>query len=178
MSRIGKLPVALPSGVNVNVNEGAVSVRGPKGELTQALVNNVSIEVADAQAVVHRSDDSRQSRANHGLMRSLLANMVTGVTAGFSKQLQVIGVGYRADVKGKNLELNLGYSHPVSYAIPDGIDIAVDKQGIITIAGIDKQKVGQVAAEIRAWRRPDSYKGKGVRYVGEHISLKAGKSAK
>lgn len=178
MSRIGKLPVTIPSGVTVQVADGSVAVRGPKGELHQRMVDNISIDVEGDQALVTRANEERQSRANHGLMRSLLANMVTGVSQGFSKQLQVIGVGYRADVRGRELVLNLGYSHPVNYSIPDGIDIAVDKQGIITVSGVDKQQVGQVSAEIRAWRKPDSYKGKGVRYVGERITLKAGKSAK
>lgn len=178
MSRIGKLPIALPKGVTVDVKDAEVEVKGPKGALTQSLVDSVSVEVADDQLVVHRSDDARQSRANHGLMRSLLNNMVTGVSQGFKKELEIIGVGYRAAVKGKTLEMNLGYSHPVNYAIPEGIKIEVDKQGVISIEGTDKQQVGQVAAEIRAWRKPDSYKGKGVRYKGEHVSLKAGKSAK
>ncbi len=178
MSRIGKLPVTIPSGVTVQVADDSVQVRGPKGELSQRLVANVSVEVNGAEIVVNRANENRESRANHGLMRSLVANMVTGVSEGFSKQLAVIGVGYRADVRGRELVLNLGYSHPVNYSIPDGIDIAVDKQNIISVSGIDKQRVGQVSAEIRAWRKPDSYKGKGVRYVGERITLKAGKSAK
>ncbi len=178
MSRIGKLPIALPKGVSVDVLDAEVKVKGPRGELLQSLVDRVSVEVADGQLVVSRLDDARQSRANHGLMRSLLSNMVTGVSQGFKKELEVIGVGYRAAVKGKTLEMNLGYSHPVNYSIPDGIKIEVDKQGVIAIEGNDKQQVGQVAAEIRAWRKPDSYKGKGVRYKGEHVSLKAGKSAK
>jgi len=178
MSRIGKLPIALPSGVNVTVKDAEVEVKGPKGALTQALVAAVSVEVADNQIVVQRADDQRQSRANHGLMRSLLDNMVTGVSQGFKKELEIIGVGYRAEVNGKDLKMNLGYSHPVIYAIPEGIAVAVDKQGVIAIEGIDKQQVGQVAAEIRSWRKPDPYKGKGVRYRGERVSLKAGKSAK
>ncbi len=178
MSRIGKLPIAMPSGVTVQVGEQEVSVQGPKGKLSQALVSDVRVEIEDGHVVVHRENDARQTRANHGLMRALLANMVTGVSTGFAKKLQVIGVGYRADIKGKQLVLNVGYSHPVNYAIPDGITIEADKENVITVSGIDRQQVGQVAAEIRAFRKPDAYKGKGVRYVGEHISLKAGKSAK
>ena len=178
MSRIGKLPIGVPSGVTIQVAEAGVTVRGPKGELSRPLVDRVSVSVDDGEIVVARANDERQSRANHGLMRALIANMVHGVSQGFSKQLQVIGVGYRAEIKGKQLVMNLGYSHPIEYPIPDGIDIQADKQGVITVAGIDKQQVGQVAAEIRSFRRPDAYKGKGVRYVGEHISLKAGKSAK
>ncbi|MBX2801409.1 MAG: 50S ribosomal protein L6 [Myxococcales bacterium] len=178
MSRVGKLPVSIPSGVTVQVADGAVSVRGPKGNLSQALVDHVDVEVTDGHVAVTRHNNARQSRANHGLMRSLVANMVHGVSQGFQKQLEVIGVGYRADVRGKQLVMNLGYSHPVNYDIPDGVDISVDKQNVITIDGIDKQQVGHVAAEIRSWRRPDAYKGKGVRYKDERISLKAGKSAK
>lgn len=178
MSRIGKLPVGIPGGVNVSVAEGAITVRGPKGELSRPLVPRIDVAVDDGEIRVTRMNDERQSRANHGLMRSLIANMVQGVHEGFTKQLQVIGVGYRADVKGKQLVMNLGYSHPIEYPVPEGIDIQADKQGIITVSGNDKQKVGQVAAEIRGFRKPDAYKGKGVRYVGERISLKAGKSAK
>jgi large subunit ribosomal protein L6 len=178
MSRVGNLPIPVPSGVTIEVAAGAVNVKGPKGNLSQALVDHVSINVADGQVVVSRANDSRPSRANHGLMRSLVNNMVTGVSRGFEKKLSVVGIGYRAEVRGKNLVLNLGYSHPVEYAIPSGIAIDVDKQNVITVAGIDKQQVGQVAADIRSWRKPDAYKGKGVRYVGERVRIKAGKSAK
>lgn len=178
MSRIGKLPIGLPSGVNVSLADGNITVRGPKGQLSRPIVDRVSVNVADSEVQVERDNDERQSRANHGLMRSLISNMVQGVHEGFTKQLQVIGVGYRADVKGKQLVMNLGFSHPIEYPVPDGIEIQASKENIITVSGIDKQQVGQVAAEIRGFRKPDSYKGKGVRYVGEHISLKAGKSAK
>jgi large subunit ribosomal protein L6 len=163
--------------VTVTVAADSVSVKGPKGQLNQALVDQIDVAVGDGQIEVTRRSDARQVRANHGLMRSLVQNMVTGVTEGFSKKLEVIGVGYRADVRGRNLVMNLGYSHPIEYSIPDGVDIDIDKKGIITVGGIDKQRVGQAAAEIRSYRRPDSYKGKGVRYVGERVRLKAGKSA-
>lgn len=178
MSRIGKLPVPVPSGVTIEVVEGRVQVKGPKGTLEQAVPAEVSLAVADGELVVSRDNDGRQARANHGLMRALVRNMVQGVSKGFEKKLEVVGVGFRAEVRGKSLVLNLGYSHPIEYAFPPGIAVAVDKGGAITVSGIDKQQVGQAAAEIRAFRKPDSYKGKGVRYAGEYIRLKAGKSAK
>ena len=177
MSRVGKNPVAIPSGVTVTVADGAVKVKGPKGELSQALVHGITAAVEDGSVVLSRPDESKQSRASHGLVRALVNNMVTGVSQGFEKKLEVIGVGYRADVKGSQLVMNLGYSHPINYDIPKGVAVAVDKQNVITIQGIDKQQVGQVAAEVRAFRSPDSYKGKGVRYQGEYIRLKTGKSA-
>ena len=177
MSRVGKNPIAIPSGVTVTVQGDSVTVKGPKGELSQALVHGVTAAVADGQVVVSRPNDSKQSRASHGLVRALVNNMVTGVSQGFERKLEVIGVGYRADVKGSQLVMNLGYSHSINYDIPSGVAVSVDKQNVITIQGIDKQRVGQVAAEVRAFRSPDSYKGKGVRYQGEYIRLKTGKSA-
>lgn len=177
MSRVGKNPVSIPSGVTVTVADGSVKVKGPKGELSQALVHGITAAVEDGSVVLSRPDESKQSRASHGLVRALVNNMVTGVSQGFEKKLEVIGVGYRADVKGSQLVMNLGYSHPINYDIPKGVAVAVDKQNVITIQGIDKQQVGQVAAEVRAFRSPDSYKGKGVRYQGEYIRLKTGKSA-
>jgi large subunit ribosomal protein L6 len=177
MSRIGNMPLTLPTGVTLDVADGEVRVKGPKGQLTQVLVPSVAVEVDGADVTVARAGNGKQARAYHGLMRSLIGNMVEGVTNGFEKKLEIIGVGYRADVRGSTLVLNLGYSHPVEYAIPAGIEVKVDKSTKVSITGIDKQLVGQVAANIRAFRRPDSYKGKGVRYEGEHISLKAGKSA-
>jgi len=177
MSRVGKNPVSIPSGVTVTVADGAVKVKGPKGELSQALVHGITAAVEDGSVVFSRPDESKQSRASHGLVRALVNNMVTGVSQGFEKKLEVIGVGYRADVKGSQLVMNLGYSHPINYDIPKGVAVDVDKQNVITIQGIDKQQVGQVAAEVRAFRSPDSYKGKGVRYQGEYIRLKTGKSA-
>jgi len=177
MSRVGKQPISLPKGVTATVAGDEVKVKGPKGELSQSIVDRVSVAVEGDAVQVSRDDDSRPSRANHGLMRALVANMVDGVEKGFEKKLEVIGVGYRADVKGKNLVMNLGFSHLIEYPIPDGISIDVDKQNVITVQGVDKQQVGQVAAEIRGFRKPDSYKGKGVRYLGEYIRIKAGKSA-
>lgn len=177
MSRVGNAPIAIPSGVTIDVKPDAVQVKGPKGQLSQSRVQHVDIEVADGRIVLKRQNDGRQSRANHGLMRSLVSNMVTGVTAGFSKSLEVVGVGFRADVRGKNLVLNLGYSHPVEFPIPEGIDIKVEKNTRIVVSGIDKQQVGQTAAVIRSFRTPDHYKGKGVRYQGEQVRIKAGKSA-
>jgi large subunit ribosomal protein L6 len=177
MSRIGKLPIAIPPGVTVKVSGDGVQVKGPKGALSQGPISRISVKVEDGQVVFTRANEERQSRANHGLMRSLVNNMVIGVTKGFQKELQVKGVGYRADVRGPNLVLQLGYSHPVEYPIPEGIEITSDKQNKITVSGIDKQQVGQVAAVIRGFRPPDRYKGKGVRYVGEYVRLKAGKTA-
>lgn len=177
MSRIGKQPISLPKGVDVKVADGVVTVKGPKGELSQSLVGQIEAKVEGEELVFTRADDSRTAKANHGLMRSLAFNMVTGVTEGFSKKLLVQGVGYRADVRGTNLVMNLGYSHPIEFPIPSGIDIKVEKDNSITVTGIDKAQVGQVAADIRSFRTPDRYKGKGVRYDGEHVSLKAGKSA-
>ena len=178
MSRVGNLPIPLPSGVTLEVTGGRVNVKGPKGTLSQALVDHVGVAVDGGRIVVSRDNDSRPSRANHGLMRALVSNMVTGVTKGWEKKLAVIGVGFRAEVRGPNLVLNLGYSHPVEYPVPAGIKVEVDKQNVITISGIDRHQVGQVAAEIRDWRKPDSYKGKGVRYIDERVRIKAGKSAK
>lgn len=177
MSRIGRLPITLPSGVSVKVDGNTVAVKGPKGELSTQLPEHTEASLDGSELVIQRSSELRQARANHGLARALVNNMVVGVSAGFQKTLEVIGIGYRAEVKGKDLVLNLGYSHPVEFPIPTGISISVDKQNKITVEGIDKQQVGQVAAVIRGFRKPDHYKGKGVRYLGEHVRLKAGKSA-
>lgn len=177
MSRVGNAPIAIPSGVTIDVKPDVVQVKGPKGQLSQARVDHVDVAVEDGRVVLRRQSDARQARSNHGLMRALIMNMVTGVTTGFTKALEVNGVGFRADVRGKTLVLNLGFSHNVEYAIPDGIDIKVEKATRVVVSGIDKQQVGQVAAEIRSFRVPDHYKGKGVRYEGEHVRIKAGKSA-
>ena len=176
MSRIGKQPISLPSGVKVRVAEGAVTAEGPKGKVTQAIVPGTGVEANDNQLLVTRSNDERETRARHGLMRALLANAVTGVSQGFTKTLDVVGVGYRAEVKGRQLHLALGYSHPVVFAIPQGVDVAVEKNTRITVAGADRQQVGQVASEIRNLRPPDPYKGKGVRYSDERLRLKVGKA--
>ncbi|TVQ91752.1 MAG: 50S ribosomal protein L6 [Deltaproteobacteria bacterium] len=177
MSRIGRLPIPVPSGVTVKIDGDTVVVKGPKGELSSNLPEYTDAAVEGSEILITRSSDLRQARANHGLARALINNMVVGVSQGFQKSLEVIGIGYRADVKGNQLVLNLGYSHLVEYPIPDGISISVDKQNKVTVEGIDKQQVGQVAAVIRGFRKPDHYKGKGVRYSGEHVRLKAGKSA-
>jgi large subunit ribosomal protein L6 len=175
MSRIGKQPVAVPSGVTVSIDGQTVKVKGPKGELQSVLVDLVEVSQADGEVKVGPREESIAARAAWGLSRTLIANMVTGVTAGFTKSLEITGVGYRAALNGKALQLNLGYSHDVAYAIPEGIDIATPRPTAIVVSGIDKQKVGQVAAEIREWRKPEPYKGKGVRYAGEHVYRKQGK---
>ena len=179
MSRIGKAPIAVPSGVDVSISGASITVKGPKGELTRELPEQVTVRQDEGNLLVERIDDERESRALHGLMRSLVANMVTGVTDGFRKELDIVGVGYRAAAKGNDgLELALGFSHPVVVSAPEGITFVVPAPTRIEVHGIDKQLVGQVAADIRAWRKPEPYKGKGVRYVGEHVRRKAGKAGK
>ena len=179
MSRIGKAPIAVPGGVDVKIDGATVTVKGPKGELSRKVDDQVSVRQDGDQLLVERSDDSREARALHGLTRSLVANMVTGVTEGFRKELDIVGVGYRAALKGSNaIELALGFSHPVVVNAPEGIDFVVPAPTRIEVHGIDKQLVGQVAADIRAWRKPEPYKGKGVRYVDEHVRRKAGKAGK
>jgi large subunit ribosomal protein L6 len=177
MSRIGNKPIALPSGVSVQLASDSIEVKGGKGKLSRQLLNGITVREEDNTLYVARANDSRQQRAFHGLSRALIANMVHGVSTGFERKLEIQGVGYKADVVGNKLVLNLGYSHPIDYLIPQGISIAVDRGVRLSVAGIDKEQVGQVAAEIRGYRPPDSYKGKGVRYEGEHVRLKAGKSA-
>ena len=177
MSRIGKLPIAVASGVEIKVADGVVRVKGPKGELQQPLVEHTSIEVVDGSVSVARSAEHKTARAMHGLMRSLLNNMVTGVTTGFRKDLEIVGVGYRAEVKGKSLILSVGYSHPVDMPVPAGLEVKMDGQTKISVNGTDKQQVGQFAAEIRRVRSPEPYKGKGIRYADEQIRRKVGKAA-
>ena len=179
MSRIGKAPIAVPSGVDVRIDGPKVTVKGPKGELSRELHEQVTVRQDGDDLLVERVDDSREARALHGLTRSLVANMVTGVTEGFRKELDIVGVGYRAVVKGSDaIELALGFSHPVLVNAPDGISFVVPQPTRVEVHGIDKQLVGQVAADIRAWRKPEPYKGKGVRYVDEHVRRKAGKAGK
>ena len=179
MSRIGKLPVSVPAGVEVSINGNEVTVKGPKGELTRSFYSALTIEQAeDNSIVVTRPDDERETRALHGLTRTLINNMVVGVSEGYSKTLELVGVGYRAAVKGDKLEMNLGFSHPVIVEKPEGITFECPDQAKIVVSGIDKQQVGQVAADIRKWRKPEPYKGKGIRYQGEHIRRKEGKTAK
>ncbi|MCB9777351.1 MAG: 50S ribosomal protein L6 [Alphaproteobacteria bacterium] len=176
MSRIGNKPVELPGSVTFTQSGDSFTVKGPKGTLSRSTVGGITFKQEDGKLVVSRAGDTPQDRAYHGLMRSLLSNMVEGVSKGFDRRLEIIGVGYRANVQGTKLVMNLGYSHPIEYPFPDGITIEVGKDGKITVSGIDKEKVGQVASELRAFRPPDSYKGKGVRYEGEYVRIKAGKS--
>ena len=179
MSRIGKKPVDVPSGVSVTLLDNTIKVKGPKGELQWAVPFGTKVAVAENKVVVERADDSKKNRALHGLTRNLISNMVTGVTTGYQRVLDIVGVGYRAQVQGKKITLTLGYSHPVEFTLPDGISAAVDqKQTQITLTGIDKQKIGQVAANLKDLRSPDAYKGKGVRYAGERMKLKVGKTGK
>ncbi len=175
MSRIGKLPIKLPSGVDVRIEPGSIEVKGPKGSLSRSVPASVSVRAEDGLLLVSRENDERRNRALHGLMRALIANMVKGVSEGFKKNLEIIGVGYRAAVDGKTLRLDLGYSHPIFYPFPTGIEIKVEKNTLVSIEGIDNELVGQTAAEIRRFRKPEPYKGKGVRYAGEVIRLKVGK---
>ncbi|KXB53293.1 ribosomal protein L6 [Umbribacter vaginalis] len=178
MSRIGKQPVAIPAGVTVTINGSQVTVKGAKGELVREFPAHVRISEQDNHIIVERVDDSREARSFHGLVRSLLANMVEGVSTGFQKKLQLVGVGYRAALKGKNLELQLGYSHPVLVEATEGISFEVPSQTEIIVHGISKEHVGQVAADIRKWRKPEPYKGKGIRYDGEYVRRKLGKAGK
>ena len=177
MSRIGKNPIPIPSGVTIKVEGNTSVVKGPKGEHRQHVPEGLTYEEKDGMLTVSRPNDAKPVRAKHGLVRALIANQVHGVTEGFEKKLEIIGVGYRAAVKGKVLDLQLQFSHPVEYPIPAGITITCPDATHITIAGIDKQQVGQVAAEIRAYRKPEPYKGKGIRYEGEYVVRKAGKAA-
>ena len=179
MSRIGRLPVQVPSGVDVTIDGREVIVKGPKGTLSHRVAEPINVEKADDGTVnVSRPDDERLSKALHGLSRTLIANMVTGVTAGYAKTLEIVGTGYRVQAKGSDLEFALGYSHPVLVTAPDGISFRVEAPTRFVVEGIDKQKVGEVAANIRKLRKPDPYKGKGVRYQGEVVRRKAGKAGK
>ncbi|MDH3301008.1 MAG: 50S ribosomal protein L6 [Acidimicrobiia bacterium] len=179
MSRIGKAPITVPSGVEVSVSGLDVTVKGPKGTLEHTIPETISVSVDDGEVTVDRANEQRQTKALHGLTRSLVNNMVVGVSEGFRKALEIIGVGYRAQAKGKDrLELALGFSHPVEVQAPDGVEFDVPEPTKIGVIGIDKQVVGQVAAEIRSYRKPEPYKGKGVRYVGERVQRKAGKAGK
>ena len=176
MSRVGSMPIEIPSGSKVELKNGEILIEGPKGKLRQPSHDGIDVQIDGATITLSRSSDSGPARARHGLARALLANAVLGVTEGFKKELEIVGVGYRAEVSGKQVNFSLGYSHPVVYPIPEGIDLEVDKQNKITVTGADKQKVGQVAAEIRGLRKPDAYKGKGIRYSGEQLRLKVGKA--
>lgn len=177
MSRIGKLPLEVPSGVTITVDSDVISVKGAKGELTVPHLSDVTVALEDGQAIVTRNNEERVARAQHGLQRSLLNNAIIGVSQGFEKKLEVNGVGFRVSGGGQNLEMALGFSHPVKYEAPAGITLTVNKMEI-TVAGIDKQQVGQVAADIRSLKKPEPYKGKGIKYADEVILRKAGKTGK
>lgn len=177
MSRVGKKPVTIPKGVSVSFKDGLLKVKGPKGELAETIHPNIGVEVKDSEVLFTRGNDEKLNRSLHGLSRALVQNMVDGVTAGYKKTLDIIGVGYRAEMKGKNLFLTLGYSHPIYFLPPDGVAIQTPTQTQITIEGIDKQLVGQIASKIRSFRKPEPYKGKGVKYDNEFIRRKAGKTA-
>ena len=178
MSRIGKQPITVPAGVDVTIDGNTVTVKGPKGELTRSFPEIMIIKREGDDIIVERPDDSRDAKAFHGLVRTLIANMVEGTANGFSKKLQLVGVGYRAALKGKDLEMQLGYSHPVLVEAPENITFEVPSQTEIVVSGPSKEQVGQVAANIRKWRKPEPYKGKGIRYEGEHVRRKAGKAGK
>lgn len=176
MSRIGKAPIPIPAGTKVEIADGAFVAKGPKGEVSQPLFPECPVEIADGEVRVGRKNDSKDARAKHGLARALLSNAVVGVSTGFSKNLEIVGVGYRAEVKGDQVHFALGYSHPVIFPIPDGIQIEIDKNNKIVVSGANRQVVGQVSAEIRRLRPPDPYKAKGIRYSNEIIRRKVGKA--
>lgn len=178
MSRIGRMPIAIPAGVEVKMDGNTVTVKGPKGTLSRTVHQNMKVEISDAEIIVSRPDDNKENRSLHGLTRTLIANMVEGVTNGFSKELEVNGVGYRAQKQGNDLVLTIGYSHSVVMTAPEGFSIDVPAPNKIIISGADKQKVGQLAAEIREKRPPEPYKGKGIKYATEHIRRKEGKAGK
>jgi large subunit ribosomal protein L6 len=176
MSRVGKLPIPIPQGVTIHYERPYVKVKGPRGEMVKKVEEGIEVTVEDGKVWVRRSRDDREIRSLHGLIRTLINNMILGVTKGFEKALDIEGVGYRSDIKGNTLTLSLGYSHPIKYELPPGIKVKVDKQTRVTVEGIDKYLVGEVAAKIRRFRKPDVYKGKGIRYAGEVIKKKVGKS--
>ncbi|MFO0753001.1 MAG: 50S ribosomal protein L6 [Thermodesulfovibrionales bacterium] len=179
MSRIGKKPIELSQGITIEVKEDVLRVKGPKGELSYSFPEGMRITVADGKLLVERGSETKEGRSLHGLARSLVANMVTGVSQGYTRTLEIKGIGYRAQVRGSALSFTLGYSHPVEFQLPQGVTASVDeKQTTVTLSGIDKQLLGQVSANIRKLRAPDAYKGKGIRYAGEKIKLKAGKTGK
>lgn len=178
MSRIGKTPIAIPSGVEIKIDGLNVSVKGPKGQLERTFTGPLSVREADGQILVERSSDDRDARALHGLTRSLIANMIEGVTQGFTKEMEIVGTGYRVLTRGSDIELQLGFSHPVPFKAPEGIEFKVNSALSFTISGISKELVGETAAKIRKIRPPEPYKGKGIRYKGEHVRRKAGKAGK
>ena len=176
MSRVGRMPIDIPAGVNVNLDGHVITVKGPKGELTRTLHPDMKITVADNVITVERPSDEKEHRALHGLTRALVANMVTGVTTGFKKELEIVGVGYRAQMKGKKLALTLGFSHPLELDAPEGVTVECPTATTIVLSGANNETVGEFAAKIRGYRLPEPYKGKGIRYAGEHVRRKAGKA--
>jgi large subunit ribosomal protein L6 len=179
MSRIGKKPIDIPAGVDIKLLDNSITVKGPKGELQWSLPSGAKASLADNKILVERENDLKKNKALHGLTRNLVANMVTGVTTGYQRVLEIVGVGYRAQVQGSKIVLSLGYSHPIEFNLPDGITAAVDqKQTQITLTGIDKQKIGQIAANLKTLRKTDIYKGKGIRHAGQRLKLKVGKTGK
>lgn len=178
MSRIGKWPIKILDGVTVDIKDGLITVKGPKGELKQQIHPKISVKVEEDQIVVKRNAEDKESKSLHGLMRSLIANMVQGVHTGFEKRLEIIGVGYKVQTNGREANLTLGFSHPVNYKAPEGVTLEIDKnkKNVLIISGIDKQMVGETAANIRAYRKPEPYKGKGIKYVDEYVPRKAGKA--
>jgi large subunit ribosomal protein L6 len=177
MSRIGKKPITIPDGVKVLIDEGAVRAEGPKGKLMQPMPPGMTASIENKEVLIKRGDDSRTARAIHGLTRSLVANMVTGVKSGFERKLEIVGIGYRAQMQGKSIQLALGYSHPVIFPLPDGITAEIEKQVSLTLRGADKALLGETAAKLRSLRKPDPYKGKGIKYADEVIRRKVGKKA-
>ena len=175
MSRIGKVPVSMPGGVSASIEGAVLSVKGPKGTLSMPMLDDISYGIVDGRIVVKPANETKRARSFWGMHRTLVQNLVTGVTEGFTKVLEISGVGYRAQAQGKNLRLQLGYSHDVNFPVPEGVEVKTPDQNTVEISGIDKQKVGQVAAEIRRWRKPEPYKGKGIKYRGEYIFRKEGK---
>lgn len=176
MSRIGKKPVVVPSGVKIEVKDNSIYVQGPKGNLSRALHNRINLEITDTQVLVKRATNTKLDKSLHGLFRALIANMIKGVTEGYQKELEIIGVGFKASVQANTLNMQLGFSHPVNFPIPEGIIIETPKPTHIMVSGIDKEKVGEVSTEIRAIFPPEPYKGKGIRFVGEYVKKKVGKS--
>jgi len=176
MSRTGKNPIPIPSTTKVSLEGRRFTAKGPKGEVSETIIDPIDLEIADGELRLTRPDDGQRAKARHGLMRALLANAVRGVSDGFTKELEIFGVGYRGEMQGSELRLRLGFSHDVVYAVPDGIKVEIDKNNVISVTGADRQQVGQVAAEIRSLRKPDAYKGKGIRYRGEVLRLKVGKA--
>ena len=176
MSRVGKVPISIPKDVKVTLTDSILKVVGPKGQLSHRIPSEIAVSIEPEQIVVKRPGDHRTTRSLHGLTRVLVANMVTGVTQGFEKKLEIQGIGYRADLQGNTLRLALGFSHPVLFPLPEGIKVEVERQTTITVRGIDKQQVGSVAAKIRSFKPPDPYKGKGIRYANEYVKLKVGKA--